>query len=315
MDTKTFLCYNSPAFRALHIRTSCLLDRLRHRSAQAQQLNRKGQKGSGNSKVDAKQFHSYEETRHKKDIEKEKESNLLGKIFEMSVTELEEKERKADVMREVSEVSACIQETFNLYFTAIFYHALPATVLYYPSQKIVACDLRLLQSQLRISRENVKVVTDSAKKQEEPVRPQSVPLETDVSGNSLRVPLSVCPLTPCSDDIGRVSESQTVIDSDADELSDKDTSTHCRGQMQRHFSTTEDREKDKEKDKDKAKHMSLPINLDVTATEPDLKPIDRCQPFKAAQHVEEAFSNLVVTSPAFFDLIKRHGPVLLHFRF
>jgi hypothetical protein len=293
----------------MHIRTSCLLDKLRHRSAQAQQQNRKVLKGSKDSKIEAKQYHTYEETTRKK----ETESNLLGKIFEMSVSELEEKERKADVMREVSEVSACIQETFNLYFTAIFYHALPATVLYYPTQKIVACDLRLLQSQLRISRENVKEVTETVKKQATPVRPQSVPLAADVSTNSPRIPLSVCPLTPCTDDTGRVSEPQTVMDSDPDELSDKDNSSHGRGQMQRHFSTTEDREKDK--DKDKAKHLSLPIDLEVPAAEPDPKPVDRCQPFKAAQHVEEAFSNLVVTSPAFFDLIRRHGPVLLHFRF
>lgn len=314
MNTKTFQCYNSPAFRAMHIRTSCLLDRLRHRSAQAQSQKRKDNKGSGNSRVDAKQYHSYEETTSQKH-----DSNLLGKIFEMSVAELEEKERKADVMREVSEVSACIQETFNLYFTAIFYHALPATVLYYPTHKIVACDLRLLQSQLRTSRESVKVEPESVKKQEDPVRPQSVPLDADVSGNSLRIPLSVCPLTPCTDDTGRVSEPQTVIDSDAEELSDKENSSHGRGQMQRHFSTIEDREKDKDKDKekekDKAKHLSLPITLEAPVADPDPKPVDRCQPFKAAQHVEEAFSNLVVTSPAFFDLIKRHGPVLLHFRF
>jgi hypothetical protein len=293
----------------MHIRTSCLLDRLRHRSAQAQQQNRKGLKGSKDSKIEVKQYHSYEETTRKKEPEK----NLLGKIFEMSVAELEEKERKADVMREVSEVSACIQEAFNLYFTAIFYHALPATVLYYPTQKIVACDLRLLQSQLRISREDVKEVKETVKKQGAPDRPQSVPLDADVSGNSPRIPLSVCPLTPCTDDTGRVSEPQTIVDSDADELSDKDNSSHGRGQMRRHFSTTEDREKDK--DKDKAKHLSLPIDLELPAAEPDPKPVDRCQPFKAAQHVEEAFSNLVVTSPAFFDLIKRHGPVLLHFRF
>ena len=199
-----------------------------------------------------KEYHTYEETTSLRS-----ENNLLGKIFEMSVSEIEEKDRKAKVMREVSEVSASIQEAFSLYFTAIFYHALPATVLYYPTQKVVACDLKLLQCQLRTSREKVKEVPESVKKKEEPVRPQSLPLDGDMSGNSPRIPVSVCPVTPIADDTGKV-EPVAVVDSDADDTSDKDNSSHGRGQMQRHFSTTEDREKEKEKDKDKDKGKHVP---------------------------------------------------------
>ena len=57
---------------------------------------------------------------------------------------------------EIKQISLRIVRSFHEYFTAIFYHALPAIILYYPRQLVVGCDLNLFQSHLAAAREKNK---------------------------------------------------------------------------------------------------------------------------------------------------------------
>ena len=89
----------------------------------------------------------------------EKDNGLLGKIFQLSATcleEVNEAEMKQEYDDEIKQISIRIVRAFHQYFTAIFYHALPASILYYPTQLVVGCDLKLFQSHLAATREKNK---------------------------------------------------------------------------------------------------------------------------------------------------------------
>ena len=334
--TKTFQCYNSPAFRSLHIKTCKLLDRLKRKSSQAQKRNKRSEKAiSESGKV------------HRNG------SQLLGKIFEVSESEIEKSESKNCLKKEVVAISSAVMNAFSRYFTAIFYHALPASILYYPTQKVVACDLQLLQSHLLAARERVRFaeIAQSKKKILSLSRPIYAASNAAESTNSspMHIPSYVCPVSPRVGEHAHV-ESSNIGNSDRHEEGANDhgsagngvgrgvggggggtgngTGTGTgenRGLMQRHFSCIEEADKVKESDSGKSNRLSLPlpppqplphkVRIAPPVETPDLNIPERVCPFRVAQRVEESFSHLIVTSPAFFDLVKRHGPVLQHFRF
>ena len=63
---------------------------------------------------------------------------------------------RQELNEEIKQISLRIVRSFHEYFTAIFYHALPASILYYPRQLVVGCDLNLFQSHLAAAREKNK---------------------------------------------------------------------------------------------------------------------------------------------------------------
>lgn len=328
--SKTFQCYNSPAFRSLHIETCKLLDRLKRKSSQAQKRNKKN---------------SSEKLTRESGKTQRNGSQLLGKILEVSVSEIEKSESINCLQREVVEISSAVMDAFSRYFTAIFYHALPSSILYYPTQKVVACDLQLLQSHLFAARERVRFAEIAQSKKKILSLSRSVYAASNAPESArsspMHIPLYVCPVSPR---VGEHAHVETGNISNSDRHEESGTNDHGsssavngvgrgggtgmgenRGLMQRHFTCVDDTDKAIENDSGKSNRLSLPLppphplshkaHIPPPVETPDLPIPERVCPFRVAQRVEESFSHLIVTSPAFFDLVKRHGPVLQHFRF
>jgi hypothetical protein len=80
------------------------------------------------------------------------EHETMDKIFYLSLRELEVSRREKDAKLLLKTTSQSICDAFNQFFTGLLFHALPACILYYPCQKVVGCDITLLQSLLASSR-------------------------------------------------------------------------------------------------------------------------------------------------------------------
>ena len=342
--------------------------------------NKENEVNTGNKEnVRDAEDEKYENNENNVQKSPEKKENLLGKIFQISVLqikEMKEKEERNKLIEEVKKVSIGISKAFNLYFTAIFYQAIPASILYYPSQHVVACDLFQLQSHLSATREQgkEKELKDREMSRDErdedneknDVLSRLRSSDSRMGGEfATRVPSfgagshfetfrqrSEEPQKSASMDslfskgsyMGKVGMTGTnasgnVIGGIAGlggRINKGVKVSTERGLMQRPFSAVSEDPRDdnydyrarekkekkeraekKEKEKaEKSERAEKQKEKEKKAREDmgDSSPLEY-QPFSAAQHIEEAFSHLVVDSPLFVDLLKRHGSVLHHFRF
>ena len=232
----------------------------------------------------------------------QKRNNLFGRILEMSLGDIEVRDKKAAALLVMKQVSEGLQNAFHHYFTAVFYRALPASMLYYPAQKVVACDLNLLHYHLS--------------NHKKPVTPLSVlaPLEKPPPDSSTVVaPALGAVASSVSSTENSFAQPESLIEGDSGHTGDsKRSSASGRGQMQRLFSLKEGTDSSKELGSRgfEPVHHTGPTDADLPAC------ADKgTLPFQGTLDLEHAFSHLLVSSPAFFDLVKRHGPVLQHFRF
>ena len=184
LRSKTFQCYNSHSFRTLHIQSNKLLDMIKNKKyikketeisghiinvknhleeeervedvVQEEEGGKRRRKEGGGGGEDSVSNMKSKKAENKNE---EKDNGLLGKIFQLSVTcleEVNEAEMRQEYDDEIKQISIRIVRAFHQYFTAIFYHALPASILYYPTQLVVGCDLKLFLSHLAATREKNK---------------------------------------------------------------------------------------------------------------------------------------------------------------
>lgn len=245
----------------------------------------------------------------------QKGKNLFGRILEMSVGDVEARDKKAAAVAVMKQVSDDIQKAFHHYFTAIFYRALPASMLYYPSQKVVACDLNLLHYNLAKHKEPIPLISVA-------VPPENPMTDSSTSTVPALVPTTAAPPSSSSSEGGftltEMLKHPSTMDLEGDTVhaaaaagESKAGSAFGRGQMQRLFSLKECNDSKELGSKSSERvHNTVIIDADVTVA------ADKgALPFQGTVDLESAFSHLLVSSPAFFDLVKRHGPVLQHFRF
>lgn len=234
----------------------------------------------------------------------------------MSVGDVEARDKKAAAVAVMKQVSEDIQKAFHHYFTAIFYRALPASMLYYPAQKVVACDLNLLHYNLAKQKEPIPLISVAA------------PPENPMNDSSTSTAPALVPATAAAPPSSSSESAFTLpdllkhpstMDLEGDSVhaaaagESKAGSAFGRGQMQRLFSLKECNDSRELGSKSSERvHNAVIIDADVTvAASADKGTL----PFQGTVDLESAFSHLLVSSPAFFDLVKRHGPVLQHFRF
>ena len=190
--TKTFQCYNTQPFRTLHIQVNKLLEIIKNKISRKKKIDCNEQamniknylEQSDDTEIDSEEVDEEEEdavheeeggkrrkrganefdkdyisNSNEKKSEKKHEGNdknLMGRIFQLSAARLEEQigmEMKMELNNDIKKISYRIVRLFHEYFTLIFYQALPASILYYPSQQVVGCDLHILQSHLSLTRE------------------------------------------------------------------------------------------------------------------------------------------------------------------
>jgi hypothetical protein len=241
----------------------------------------------------------------------QKGKNLFGRILEISVGDVEARDKKAAAVAVMKQVSEDIQKAFHHYFTAIFYRALPASMLYYPAQKVVACDLNLLHYNLAKHKEPISLISVAAP-------PDNPMTDSSTSTAPALVPAAVPSSSESGFTLPEVLKHPSTMDLEADTVhaaaggESKAGSAFGRGQMQRLFSLKEGNDSRELGSKSSERvHNTVIIDTDVTVAAADKGAL----PFQGTVDLESAFSHLLVSSPAFFDLVKRHGPVLQHFRF
>lgn len=246
----------------------------------------------------------------------QKGKNLFGRILKMSVGDVEARDKKAAAVAVMKQVSEDIQKAFHHYFTAIFYRALPASMLYYPAQKVVACDLNLLHYNLAKHQEPIPLIS------------VATPPENSLTDSSTSTAPALVPATAAAPSFSSLESGSTLLealkhpstmDLEGDTVhgaavaagESKAGSAFGRGQMQRLFSLKEGNYSRELGSKSSERvHNTVIIDADVTVA------ADKgALPFQGTVDLESAFSHLLVSSPAFFDLVKRHGPVLQNFRF
>ena len=295
------------------------------------------------NKVQAKQRDSQSQT-HKlnyitpsKDKDKEKENifdsnrgrrerepshtrnNLFGRILEMSLGDTEVRDKKAATLTVMKNLSEDLRKAFHHYFTSIFYRALPGSMLYYPTQKVVACDLNLLHYHLSKHEKPLPLLSM--------VTPSEKPL-TDSSATATPAPTAAVAAVTSSSASASSTENGLNLpeslkhpgnaDSEGEAWQTGDNkgapSAFGRGQMQRLFSLKEGTDSNKDLATRSIERDRYTGTTDAVADVP--VSVDKgTLPFQGTLDLENAFSHLIVSSPAFFDLVKRHGPVLQHFRF
>ena len=420
--SKTFQCYNSQSFRTLHIQCNKLLEIIKNKKYVKKDIDlnchniinvknhleddkkveevvqqeeggkRRRREGSGTSEDYITNMKN--KKGENEDQDKDKDNGLLGKIFRLSITRLEEvneAEMRQELNEEIKQISLRIVRSFHEYFTAIFYHALPASILYYPRQLVVGCDLNLFQSHLAAAREKNKnkdkskdkdkdkcIVIDGVddggdNENENKNENENGKENENENGNGNEIGQSEIqkrsdspiPFVRTSSADATVSTGGVVSDggigmiigvglknksNDSNMTSEK--SPRNRGKMQVPFSSNTDeikgsqekdrdkdinrdkgiiklKGKDKENEKDKEKERNGGRKKGGKGENDQIvdNQSDDCQhpsqvqsprgytPFAAAENVEEAFSQLVVDSPVFVDLLKRHGTILQYFRF
>ena len=298
------------------------------------------------NKVQAKQRDSQSQTHNlnyttpskdnDKDKEKEKENvfdsnrgrrerepshnrnNLFGRILEMSLGDIEVRDKKAATLIVMKKLSEDLRKAFHHYFTSIFYRALPGSMLYYPPQKVVACDLNLLHYHLSKHEKPLpllSLVTPS----EKPLTDSSTTATPAPTAAAAAVTSSSASSTENGLNLPETLKHPSNVDSEGEAGHTGDSkgasaSAFGRGQMQRLFSLKEGTDSNKDLASRNIERDRYTGATDAYADVP--VSVDKgILPFQGTLDLENAFSHLVVSSPAFFDLVKRHGPVLQHFRF
>jgi hypothetical protein len=136
LNSTKFPCYNTPAYRTLHQNVRKLL------ATQQTEIQKR----------DKFKLNKYSNDNRNENVldRGHIEKPLIETILEVSKIEIDEKQAHIDAQEAekatdvvIHSISLDILEAFNQFFTEIFFHAIPPSILYYPSQVTLTLTLTL----------------------------------------------------------------------------------------------------------------------------------------------------------------------------